>query len=108
MSESNKLPQGVLISGVCKGYRSTIRGDYTNESIGIAIQMDDGYGGVTETIEEISIYGDAKERIKAQAETMKGKNVVISVLRRAMKSDRTQNAYLSQGIHANSNLIQVA
>lgn len=109
MSEQNKqtLPQGVLISGICKGSRTTQSGDYTNNDIGISVQIPDGYGGFNEQVENVSVFGSRKDELMNRANELKGKHVVISVLRRAMKSERTGNAYLNQSIHTESQLISL-
>jgi len=99
-----KIAQGLNMVGICKGIKVEQSGEYTNEYLGIAVSIPDGYGGTSETIEDIPIFGEQGENIKRQVQELIGKPVSISFTERALKSDRTGNAYMRRSIHQNSNL----
>jgi len=101
------IQQGLNMVGVLKGVRTEISGQYTNEYVGIAITTNDGYGGTAEQLEEIPLFGDAGARIKQKVPELIGELVSLSFFERALKSERTQNAYMRRSLHANSDLVAI-
>jgi hypothetical protein len=100
----NTLPQGVLVSGICKGIREDVFNNNTNYYLGLDVESTDQYGQKRVDLEEVSIFGDSLQTIREKAQTLIGKHVVISVIKRAMKSERTGNPYMRTMIHRDSKL----
>ncbi len=99
------IQQGLNMVGILKGVRTEISGQYTNEYLGIAITSNDGYGGTREQLEEIPLFGDSGSKIKTKVPDLIGELVSVSFFERALKSERTQNAYMRRSLHANSDLV---
>ncbi len=109
MSENQKpsLPQGILISGICKGVREEVYNNRPSYYVGFDVATKDDYGQTRVTTEEVSVYGDSLQAILDKARAAVGKHCVISVVKRALKSDRTGNAYMRTGIHRNSQIMVI-
>lgn len=104
---SDKLPQGVLISGICKGAKNEPYNGRDNWYIGFDIQATDSYGQPTTALEEVAIFGDNQQALIDKANQSVGKHCVISVIKRSMKSDRTGNAYMRTTINRNSQILVI-
>lgn len=109
MSEqkTKTLPQGVLISGICKGVRTEHFNGRENYYIGFDVMSTDRYGQPTTATEEVSVFGDNAAALLDKARAAVGKHCVIQVLKRAMKSDRTGNAYMRTMINRSSQLLVI-
>lgn len=108
MSEQPKLPQGVLLSGICKGVREEPYNGNLNYYVGFDVETVDRYGQKQAAVEEVSVFGENAEQILTKAKQSVGKHCVMSVIKRAMKSQRTQNAYMRTMIHRNSQLLVIS
>jgi hypothetical protein len=106
-----ELEHGLNMVGICKGIKVEKRpnpngGEYINESLGVAVTSPDGYGGTSENIEDIPLFGDNGNRIKNQVADLIGKPVAISFYETAQKGrNEPHNPYMRRGLHANSNLV---
>ena len=106
-----KIQHGLNMVGICKGIKIEKRpnpngGEYVNESLGIAVTSPDGYGGTTEDIEDIPLFGEVGTRIKNQVADLMGKPVSISFYESAQKGkNEPHNPYLRRGLHQNSHLV---
>lgn len=105
MNEIN-ANQGFSITGICKGLKTTVSGQYTNHDLGIAIQVPDGFGGYTENITYVSVFGDSLERLSIQAENFKGKLVCLPVNVLA-KLSKANNAYQRVLPQQGANMIEI-
>lgn len=101
----NDLVHGFNIVGICKGIMQKQNGKYLNNDLVIGVQVPDGFGGFTESQIYVGLFGDHLSRIQAQMPNAQGKAVSVSVLIKALKSERTGNAYQKIQPHQNTNLL---
>ena len=107
MSEQDnkpKLPQGVLVSGICKGVREDIYNGQTNYYLGLDVVSNDQYGQQSSTVEEISIFGDNLNELVTKARASVGKHCVIAVNKTAQLSQRGR-AYMRTNIARDSQIL---
>lgn len=71
--------QGFYIRGICKGFKTETRGQYTDNAIGISFQNDDGYGGIVDVLQEVDVYGDAVPKLRTMADGARGALVELKV-----------------------------
>jgi hypothetical protein len=101
----NTLPQGILISGICKGVREDVYNGNANYYVGFDVTYKDSYGQQQTSTEEISVFGENQQIILNKARSSVGKHCVISCNKRALKSERTGNAYMRTMIIRSSDLL---
>jgi hypothetical protein len=107
MSEQKPtLPQGVLVSGICKGVREEQYNGRTNHYVGFDVTTLDRYGQPTKQLEEVSVFGDRAQQIIDKANQSVGKHCVMSVIKRANKST-AGNAYLRTMINRESQIMVI-
>ncbi len=99
------IEHGFNIVGICKGINTKQNGQYVNNDLVIGTHSPDGFGGFIESQIYIGLYGDSLNRIQMQVEKCRGKLVSVSVLIKALKSERTGNAYQKISPHQNTNLV---
>jgi len=107
MSEQDnkpKLPQGVLVSGICKGVREEIYNNQTNYYLGLDVVSNDQYGQQSSTVEEVSIFGDNLQDLVTKARSAVGKHCVVAVNKTAQLSQRGR-AYMRTNIARNSQIL---
>jgi gamma DNA binding protein G5P len=101
----SNLDHGFNLVGICKGIKQVQSGQYTNTDLGIAVQRPDGFGGTSESLIYVSLFGESLHRLSQQVPNLIGKLVALPVVVQAKKSERTGNAYQRIFPHGNSNLI---
>jgi hypothetical protein len=104
--EKKQFPQGVLISGICKGVREETYNNNTNRYIGFDVTTLDQYGQPRSQLEEVAIFGDKEQELADKARQSVGKHCVISVIKRASKS-QAGNAYMRTMINRESQLMVI-
>jgi hypothetical protein len=78
------MNQGFLIRGVCAGFKSTSRGQYTDNRVGIIFEKQDEFGNPSNVTQAVEVYGDMVNSLQQQANSFKGKHVEMKVYFRAM------------------------
>jgi hypothetical protein len=109
MSEDNKqqFPSGILISGICMGFKSETQNGFTNNDI--VIKTGETVNDAGETVsrtERVSCYGDNLPQLMQSAERLKGKHVVIQVFRNPAKRE-LREAFMRNSISRSSQLLSV-
>ncbi len=98
------IQQGVLISGICQGFRTEEYNGNTNFYAGFIVESVDDYGSTLTEKEEVRLGGQNLEKLKQQAATNKGKHCIIAVSKEARVSQYNR-AYMSTSVLPNSEII---
>lgn len=104
------LLEGMYVAGKCEGFESTPwRNDPNkyNHRIGISREFTGQFGAVEKKIEVIDVPQDFVSKFQAQAQQLKGQQVIIRVVAQARAGGRN-GAFLSLFAPADSDLLPQA
>jgi len=96
-----EIQDGINIVGICKGI-SVNDGGYA--SLCVAQIHKDEFGDEQSDKTYISLSQAMRDKFANQIEAVKGKKVIVNFAQRMQTSQRTNNRYLNQFIHGNTQI----
>jgi len=103
----NNIPQGLLISGVCKGVKTETNNGYTNNDILVVTgTRNNDLGEPEPVVQRIALFGDNMNALIDKANKSIDKHIVIAVTRQPAKRD-LRDAFMRNSINRQSDVLVV-
>jgi len=102
------IPNGLLISGICKGAKTETNNGFTNTDLLIVTgSRFNELGEEQPVVQRVSLFGDNMQELISKANSAIDKQIVISVNRQPAKKD-LRDAFMRNSINRQSDVLVVS